>query len=183
MKKYLTILTLLALLGCGPSAKQKSEIKAIAGWKVVTGANYSMQYPSAWELNQSGQMGTSLILLSPLENKDDQFRENINLIVQDLSGKNIDLDKFSEISEGQVETMIPNASIVESKRIFGKDFEYHVLIYDGDQDHLHLKFEQYYYVENDKAYILTLTCEQNKFPQFKVLGEKILNSFSLENNQ
>jgi hypothetical protein len=181
MTKYLTILIVLTLFGCGPSAKQKSEIKAIAGWKTVAAANYSMQYPSDWVLNQSGQMGTSLILLSPLENKDDQFTENVNLIVQDLSGKNIDLDKFSEISESQIEAMITNSTIIESKRVFGKDFEYHVLIYNGDQGLFKLKFEQYYWLENDKAYVLTFTCEQNKFSQFKDLGEKIMNTFTLNN--
>ena len=176
MTKFLTSLTLLALIACGQTTvKQK-----IDGWKTLSEANYSMQYPSTWELNQSGQMGTSLILFSPLENNEDQFRENVNLIIQDLTGQSIDLDKYSEISEEQVKTMITNSTLIESKRIKEGNDEYHRLIYTGDQGILRLTYEQYYWVENDKAYVLTLTCEQNKFSDFKDLGENILNSFSLK---
>ena len=184
MTKILTTLTLLALIACGQTAvKQESDIikaKTIDGWKTLSEANYSIQYPSTWELNQSGQMGTSLILFSPLENNEDQFRENVNLIIQDLTGQGIDLDKYSEISEGQVKTMITNSTLIESKRIKDENDEYHRLIYTGDQGIFHLKFEQYYWLENDKAYVLTLTCEQNKLWDFKDLGENILNSFSLK---
>jgi hypothetical protein len=40
-----------------------------------------------------------------------------------------------------------------------------------------LKFEQYYWVINEKAFVLTLTCEEDQFKNYKEVGEKILNSF------
>ncbi|MBK7681894.1 MAG: hypothetical protein IPJ26_05200 [Bacteroidetes bacterium] len=39
-------------------------------------------------------MGTSFIIFSPLENDEDKFKENVNLLMQDLTGQNIDLDKY-----------------------------------------------------------------------------------------
>lgn len=183
MTKILTCLTLLALIGCGQTAvKQESsntKAKTIDGWETLSEINYSIQYPSTWELNQSGQMGASFVLLSPLENNEDIFRENVNLIIQDLTGQSIDLDKYSEISEGQVKTMITNSTLIESKRIKNENVEHHKLIYTGDQGILRLEFEQYFWIENNKAYILTLTCEQNKYSEFKDLGENILNTFSI----
>ncbi len=186
MTKFLTATILLfTLIACGQtSVKQESgenKTKTIEGWKTLSENNYAIQYPSNWELNQNGQMGTSFILLSSLENKEDQFRENVNLIIQDLTGRNIDLDKYSEISEGQVKSMITNSNIQESKRIKNGNKEYHQLIYTGDQGQYHLKFEQYYWVEKEKAYVLTLTCQQNTFANFKEIGENILNSFSFTN--
>lgn len=184
MIKILTSLTLITFIACGQTAvKQEAEnntTKTIDGWKTLVESNYSIQYPSTWELNQNRQMGTSLILFSPLENNEDQFRENVNLIIQDLKGQNIDLDKYSEISEGQVKTMITNSILTNSERIKNGNKEYHRLIYSGDQGIYHLKFEQYYWVENDKAYVLTFTCEQNKFSDYKEIGETILNTFSLK---
>jgi hypothetical protein len=181
MTKFLTPLLLLAFVACGQTngrqESKRSGTETNDNWKTFSGTGYSIQYPSTWELNQSAQMGTSFILFSPLENSQDQFRENVNLIVQDLTGQNIDLDKYSQISEEQVKTMITNSSLIESKRIKKHNGEYHRMVYTGDQDIFHLKFEQYYWVISDKAYVLTLTCEQDKFDYFKQIGENILNSF------
>ena len=178
MPRFLTFFLLLSLIACGQTQESKTiNTKLIEGWKTLSEKNYTIQYPSTWELTQAGQMGTSFVLFSPLEDSKDQFRENINLIIQDLTGMNIDLNKYTEISEGQVKTMITNSSIKETKRIKNGNTEYHKLIYTGDQGVFRLKFEQYYWVQNDKAYVLTLTCEQTTFPNFKEIGEKILDSF------
>jgi len=184
MIKTLFILSLLlTLISCGQSTVKKenkeAKIQRIEGWELLKAEDYSIQYPKEWELNESGQMGTSFILFSALENDEDQFRENMNLIVQDLQGRSVDLDAFTEISEEQVKSMMTNCTLYESKRIKKGSQEYHKLIYSADQGAFSLKFEQLYWIENDKAYILTLTCEQSKFSSFKEVGEKILNSFSL----
>jgi hypothetical protein len=149
-------------------------------WKSYSQSDYSIQYPSNWELSQDIQIGVSFILFAPLESKQDKFRENVNLLIQELSGKNIDLDKYTGISESQIKTMMPNSHLLESTRIKKAAQEYQKLIYAGDQGAFHLKFEQYYWVIKDKAYVLTFTTEQNKFDHFKAEGEKILNSFRLK---
>jgi hypothetical protein len=149
------------------------------GVKTLNENGYSVQYPDSWELNKSGQMGTSFILFSKPSSSQDQFRENVNLIVQDLSGQNINLDKFVEISEGQIKTMIVNGNIISSKRLKSKESEFQNLIFTGKQGVYNLKFEQYYWVINQKAYVLTLTCEISEFEKFKKIGEGILNSFKL----
>lgn len=149
-------------------------------WKTLDQVAYSIQYPSTWELNQNEQMGTSFILFSPLESDKDQFKENVNLLIQDISKYHIDLSEYTKISEGQIKTMVTNGTILESVRIKNDNGEYHKLIYSGDQGIFHLTFEQYYWVMNEKAFVLTFTCEQNKFAQKAETGEKILNSFKLK---
>jgi hypothetical protein len=184
MTKIITVFILFAFAGCGnKNTKNESSNysnKEFAGWKTFTEKNYSIQYPPSWELNQSGQMGASFYLFSPLESNKDQFRENVNLLIQDLTGQNIDLDRFVEISEVQVKTMITNTGIFESQKIKNADSEFYKLVYSGDQGIFRLKFEQYCWVINQKAYILTLTCEENKFSDFKENGQNILNSFTFK---
>ena len=176
--KLLMALMFLTCIAYGQTPESSTTSKGTnPKWKTFDGINYSIQYPPEWELNQSGQMGTTLILFSALESNQDQFKENVNLLIQDLTGHNIDLDKFTEISEGQVKTMITNSTLIESKRIKAGSDEYHRIIYTGDQGVYHLKFEQYYWVKNEKAYVLTLTCEEEKFNDYKEIGEGILNSF------
>lgn len=149
-------------------------------WNSLNEKDFSIQYPEKWELNKSDLMGTSFILLSPLTSETDQFRENVNLIIQDLTGHNIDLNKFVEISESQIKTLVTDVNFISRNRIKDKRVEFQKLIYTGKQGMFNLKFEQYYWVQNDKAYVLTLTCEVNEFNNFKDIGEKILDSFIIK---
>lgn len=177
MTKFFTSLMLLSIVACGQTTTKQKTVQTISGWKTLDQSNYTIQYPSNWELNQSGQMNTSFMLLSPLESDKDKFKENVNLIIQDLTGQNIDLNKYTEISEGQIKTMVTNANLIESKRIKNDNDEFHKIIYSGDQGIYQLQFEQYYWVFNNKAFVLTFTSEKDKFANLKEMGEKILNSF------
>ena len=158
----------------------KNTVKATeAGWKVLKETNYSIQYPDNWDLNKSGQMGSSFFIFSRQTSPQDKFRENVNLMIQSLQGQKINLDKYVEISEGQIKTMITNGNLIESKRLNLNGHEFQKVIYTGDQGAFKLKFEQYYWVLNGQAYILTLTCEKDQFDNYRLIGEKILNSFRL----
>lgn len=148
--------------------------------KTLNQSNFSIQYPSAWELNESGQQGTTFIVLSALESGDDKFRENVNLVIQDLTGHNLRLDEYTVISVDQIKTMIPNSSLLENKKMSANNTDFQKVIYTGEPGTYKLKFEQYYFVLDNKAYVLTLTCEQDKFDQFKDVGERILNSFTIK---
>ncbi len=176
MTKILTILLVSTFIACGQTKESKDKETKL-NWKTYEVSDYSIQYPDSWELNQSGQMGTSFILFSPLESRKDKFRENINFLIQDLSDYNLDLNEYAKISEGQIKKLVTNSTLIESKRIINGSNEYHRVIYSGDQGIFHLKYEQFFWVKNEKAYILTLTCEQEKFSDFKKVGEEILNSF------
>jgi hypothetical protein len=184
MIKFLISIILFSIVACGQTTIKKdsgvNNAQINSDWKALERSNYSIQYPSTWELNQSGQMGTSFILFSLLESEQDKFRENVNLLIQDLTGKDIDLNKYAEISEDQIKTMVTNSTLIESKRVKRGTEEYHKIIYTGDQGVFHLQYEQYYFVIEDKAYILTFTTEKSKFEDFKETGEKILASFKLK---
>jgi len=150
-------------------------------WKTLNNSEFSINYPKNWELNSSGQMGTRFIIFSQLTDKNDQFKENVNLIIQDLTGYDFDLNKYVELSENQIKTMITESNILINKRITKNKKEYQKIIYTGRQGVYDLKFIQYYWLENNKAYVLTFTAEVNEFTKFKKTSENILNSFKLKN--
>ena len=180
MIQILTAIIYFSTLPCGLETNKQKNIDTISEWKALIESNYSIEYPSTWELNKSGQMGTRFILFSPLDSEKDTFKENVNLIVQDLGNENIDLNTYTEISEGQIKTLLTNSDLIESKRIKKSNAEFHKLIYTGDQGVFHLKFEQYYWVIDSKAYVLTFTCEKEKFAAYSETAKKILNSFNIK---
>ena len=146
-------------------------------WKTIEENNYSLQYPDSWDLDKSGQMGMSFMVLSQQVTPNDGFRENVNLLIQNLTGLNITLDKFVEISQEQIKTMMTNGNLLESKRVKANGKTLHKVIYTGEHGVLKFKFKQFYWVENERAYILTFTCEASQFDLYSETGEKIMNSF------
>jgi PsbP-like protein len=190
-------LVILGLTACGPSSTKTSETLNTAekkgdsaiqeiksevakDWQLLEKENYAISYPKDWDLDQSEQMGTKFFLFSKLSSDKDVFKDNINLIIQDLKGQNIDFKKFVEISEGQIKTMFPNSNMEENKSILlnGKTFQ--KVIYTGDQGEYKLRFTQYYCVENDKAYVLTFSAETKEYNALKAVGESIMNSFKVK---
>lgn len=171
---------LIILISCVNKNQSVEQVEIPKDWKTLENANYSIQYPDSFELNTSGEMGLSFILLSKQTSPSDLFRENINLIIQDLTNQNINLDKFVKISEGQITTMFKNATIIENKRIIKEDSEFHVMSFSGIQGQFNLNFVQYYWIVDQKAYVLTFTCEQTQYDHYKEIGDKIMNSFEVK---
>jgi hypothetical protein len=76
--------------------------------------------------------------------------------------------------------MFNKSSIIENKRIKKSDSEFNKVIFFGIQRQFNLKFKQYYWIVKQKAYVLTLTCEQNQFDNFNEFGESIMNNFKIK---
>jgi hypothetical protein len=148
-------------------------------WKTLESEDYSIQYPSTWELNESGMMGTKFIFLSQPDGETDDFRENVNLVVQSLQGQKITMDQFVQITKNQLEVMITDVNILFDERLEKDGMEYHRMIYTGSQGAFNLKLEQYYFLANDNVYVLTLTCKIIDFDEYAEIGEKIMGSFEL----
>jgi len=178
MPKLLILFLLNASLIYAQTSTKPGTL-TVSKWKKFEAKNYVIQYPDKWDLDTSKQFGTAFILFSPLESPKDQFKENVNLLSQSLQGQNIDLDQLSEMTLEQLKKMITNPVIIENKRIKEGNKEYQRMIYTGEQGAYHLKWEQYYMIINDNAYVLTLTCEQTKFAMYQPMGERILNSFTV----
>jgi hypothetical protein len=177
MKKR-KVLVFLVLLNYNLLISQ-NEKSIESNWENLITEKYSISYPSDWFLNQKGDMGTSFFIFTKLESKKDKFTENVNLLIQDLSLKELDLDKYTALSEKQIETLITKSKILESKRIKTDKLEFHKIIYSGDQGLLKLKFVQYYFVSKEKAYVLSFTCESKEFSKYIDKAEKIMNSFKI----
>ena len=166
------------------------ELHRIDGdnWKILSKENYTIKHPPSWEVNTSGEDRTSFILFSPLVSKSEKFRTNINLIIQDLEGITIDsrtinLKEYTERSIVEIKNKNTKSGgkIISSDLINVNGISHQKVIYTGvSKEGLKLQYEQYYWVEKNKAYVLTLTCQEYKFIDYQATGEKIFDSFIIK---
>ena len=110
----------------------------------------------------------------------DNFKENVNLITQDLSAYNVTLDQFVNMSTDQVIAIIKEGDIISSDRISKDGIEQHQLIYTGKQNDYTLRFEQRFWIVDKTAYILTFTSKLDDYEQYKEIGNKIIASFKMK---
>ncbi len=140
---------------------------------------FSIQYPENWELKITEQQGSQFILYSELE-KNDTFRENINLLVQNLEGMNMTMEKYVKLSESQITTMVEGGKILENKSIDGGKNQKHLLIWKGTMSGVKMMFKQFFFIKNDNAYVLTYTALPETYERYLKEGEPILDSFKLK---
>lgn len=166
MKNFLTFLLLLSI----------QMTLAQEGFETLDGTDYSIKYPGTWEIDQSGQMGMSFALFSPIKFDGDQFRENVNLVIQDLTGYDLDLVGYANISENQIRSMMQDSEILISE----KKGDYHLMVYSATMGQYKLKFSQRYWISQNKAYILTFTAEQSEYDNYEGIGHTIMDSFNIK---
>lgn len=146
-------------------------------WITYNDSLWNIEYPTSWEFSKQNSIGARFTISAPKESETDLFHENISLVVQDLTGIEINLDQFSEISEEQIHEILPNFEEITNERLTNKNGEYQKFVYSGTQTDFTLIFEQYYLIIDNKSIILTFTCEKEKYFAFQKTAERILNSF------
>ncbi|MEZ5172105.1 MAG: hypothetical protein R2850_00980 [Bacteroidia bacterium] len=153
------------------------EIKASNS---VSRNGYTVEIPLAWSIDTSGTMGTDLIAFLPKTSEDDNFSENLNIIIQDLKGMDIDLKKFTEISVKQVKSMVGEDALTENEFYQTDAGPYHKLVYNGKIGMLDLTTIQHFFVRNEKAYIITFSIKKNETDSYKNLAEQVMNTFRIK---
>ncbi|MGB0840179.1 MAG: hypothetical protein ACPGXL_08565 [Chitinophagales bacterium] len=149
-------------------------------WGNLAGQGFTIQYPTDWDIDISRAMNTNFILFSPIDSPQDPFRENVNLIIQDLSDYDFTLEQYAVLSTEQIKTMITDGKIIVNEQKGVGEKAYQKVIYSGKQGMFDLQFEQYYWVINKKAYVLTLTCTIDQFDNYQEIGEAIMDSFEIK---
>jgi len=176
------------------------ELHRIDGdnWKILSKENYTIKHPPSWEVNTSGEDGTSLILFSPITSKGETFRANINLENYDLENydlENYDLEKNDINSQTITLKKVTESTLIKIKSFVkthgGKIISSDLVNVGGislqkvicnfvGKDGLKLKSEEYILLQNNKTrYRLTFTCQEHKFTDYQATAEKILDSFKM----
>lgn len=148
-------------------------------WTGISRKKFALKHPDGLRVDHSGLMGTEFVVFLGHPTDPDEFCPNINLQIQPLGGRGLDLDRYTDISVDQVKRLVSNSKLITNMRKNGLKGEYQQLVYAGDQGKYHLQFEQFLAIAHGNAYVLTLTCEQTHFDRCRGPGEAIMDTFVL----
>lgn len=149
----------------------------IPGWLTYTDHTnkFSMQYPKEW--SQKAQ-NNAILFLSPKTDARDQFQENVNIMLQDLSSQPMTLEQYTDFSKKQlVQAFGVNAILAEgAATIAGQKAQFFVynMAYQGHS----LKIKSVWFIKGKTAYLFTYTAEPSQYAKYEQTAATVINSFS-----
>ncbi|MBD3892236.1 PsbP-related protein [Olleya marilimosa] len=173
MKNLLLILILFPLIIFAQEPKESIKYEK---------DNYSIEYPSNWILNDSGENGTKIFLYPTNSESSDVFTENINLILQNLNDSNITIEKYKGIVEKQISGMLTEPKISSSEIENRNGLKCHQLIAEGKSGDYKFKTIIYTYLINKQIYTLTFVTLYENYENNHIESLRIMDSFKLIKN-
>jgi hypothetical protein len=187
----LTISAVTLTAGCGqeetpeatPTAAQPSETPTAQPTEgLLTHESpehgISIKYPADWTKDEEVE-GAAVVFFAPSEGASDVFLDNVNIIVQDLSGQPTTLDEFTESTLGQIEQNITDPNILDSSAATLAGNPAHKLIFTGKHGNYDLKWMEVWTIKNDKAYMISYTAEVGRYPALLGDAEQMIDSFQI----
>ncbi|HLI92653.1 MAG TPA: PsbP-related protein [Puia sp.] len=149
----------------------------IPGWLTYTDSanKFTMNYPREWTQKASGNI---VAFLSPKADANDQFQENVNLMLQDISAQPMTLEQYTDLTKKQVTDAGGAGAIVSqgTKTIGGhKAIQ---LIYNFSYQGHALKVEQYFFIKGKTVFLFSYTAEPGQFVKYEQTAIAIINSFT-----
>jgi len=139
--------------------------------------NFSIDYPSNWELKEISGIA---VFLSPIEKPSDDFRENVNVVMEDLGKSPMTLDQYMSFSDTSAAQTIVDYKILErgTTRIDDKNAIF--TVFTGVSNNKNLKFKNYVFIRNKtQAFTITYTADPDKYEHFLEQAEQSTQSFVL----
>ena len=135
-----------------------------------------ISHPKSWTIQEEGK---GVYFLSPKENSADTMRENINVLVEDISGNTVTLQEYAVSAMEQVKTLSNYEVVSEGKPRIGTLPAYSI-VYTATIDNHSVQFQQAWTVQGKKAYLITLAASPATFPTYTRVFGRMIKSFGLD---
>ncbi len=139
---------------------------------------FSIQVPSGWDIEER-KMNTDLIAVSSAEGPEDSFRENFNVLVEELP-TNMTSDEYYQkgipLFKQFAADFAQHGNGIE--RIDGTDFRFDIISHKMGP--LKIKVLQYLTVRQKKGYLITFSAAEDKFERYAPMFKEIAKGFRFE---
>lgn len=172
----LGLLALLAALGGWIIVKQTKVLPIAFSLYENYSLGFRVDYPQNWsKQNRDDFLATGVVFFSPLENDADQFKEQVSVLVENLS-TDLPLSDYTKLSLLQIK-QLSDPNIGEAQVVAMGANEGRQIIYQGEENGSHVKRMQTWSVNGNRAYLITYTALPESFDDYLPTVEKMIQSF------
>lgn len=141
-------------------------------------STYAVKYPDPWSIEGTADAKQFTIKAAPDSGIYDQFIENLNLVIYDLTSP-MNAKQYADYSKTTLPQKIKNFVILQNaKGSLGKDSWY--MVFKGVQFGKKLQWKQYYIVKGSKVHILTFTGEATRYKEYIKTINSMMASYSIK---
>lgn len=163
--------------GIDPVLHSGEQLK-LKATKVYRSPNlhFMIDYPASWRVKEEDWM---VAFGSPQESDMDDFIENVNVIIEDLSNNSMTLKEYNDLSLMNFPKFLPNFELLQegTAEIDGKGASF--IIYSDRRDDVRAKFKAYTFICNNKAYVVTYAAKENEFNEYLPQAESMMKSIKI----
>jgi len=139
---------------------------------------FSIRFPDQWE-KKEGLMGTAVAALSPQQDPADDFRENVNVVVEDMP-KALGLEEYFQANLANMGRLMTDYREVERGELTVYKNDARWLVYSHSMGLVETKVLAYILVRGSRGYVITCSAAPDQFPEYRAQFEEIGRSFRFE---
>jgi hypothetical protein len=162
------------------AVQQVVQQDSLLHWNLLQTDTYAIQYPPDWTANTTGVGGTSFALFAPAGSPNAVFRQNLNLMIRDVSADTVTLEELTNVNVKTLEAAFTGFTVISSKRLRDAAGDYQEMVYEFRQQGYYLRQLQEFRIIRGKAYILTFTSRRSLYETYQEVVGRILGSFKLK---
>jgi hypothetical protein len=138
---------------------------------------FTIGYPTDWVFDNTSE-GAVVKITSPSEGSNDQFKQNMNLQIEEVKS-GMTIDEYVKINVEAVKEMMKGYKEVSSMFFNRNGSRAYQIVYKGKYGEMtyDIQIKQLFVVANNKGYVLTYISKDGERDAFETTANKIFNSF------
>ncbi len=143
------------------------------------GGYFSISYPGNWELNTQLVPGIYFQAFSPKEGPNDRYRESVNVVIEDLNGKQVSEQQYIDATKKNLFFNVKDYHLIKAGETMMGSYKAYEIIYTGKLDLYNLKFRAVISFFEKRAFIITYSSDLISYDKFYPEANKIMSSIKL----
>ncbi|MBD2501392.1 serine/threonine-protein kinase [Anabaena azotica] len=142
----------------------------------------TIKYPQTWQKTVTPDRitGNLVKFISPKENNQDSYTENLNLIVQDLPETRRQLEQFNQFYLGEIQQSHQNLQITQNDETQLANQPARQVVYTFTEEGNKFQRLQVWTIKNNKAYIMTYTADAAKYSEYLPVVKTMISSLDIK---